>query len=143
MNITLSMTSLLLVAPILLGNTQSAFGSIIHRGGNVQSVNTQVEIPICYMQTSDGRTIDLSKSCGFIKPSICLDSLGTPERNAVLLDFCKKNNRCELNGTCNQMPKSINAPPPGTPLGMISPNKAINDSLLYAERPNLKFTQNL
>ena len=120
-----------LLAQILF-NAVPAFGSNVLVQGNGEFVSTKVNVPLCYMQTSKGRTVDLSKTCGFVSPSICADSLGTPERDAVLSEFCMENEKCELTGTCDQMPQPINAPPPGVPAGMKSPSEVVNDSSVYA-----------
>jgi hypothetical protein len=77
------------------------------------------DLPACYVQTTAGKVIDLSKKCGFIKPAVCATSLGSASRDAVLADFCRKNQRCLLTNTCNAMPRGIKAPPPGTPMGFL------------------------
>jgi hypothetical protein len=73
--------------------------------------------PACYLQTRNGQIIDLTTKCGFIKPSVCGTSLGSASRDAIVADFCRQNPRCLLTNTCNTMPRGINAPRPGTPMG--------------------------
>lgn len=75
--------------------------------------------PLCYMQTSDGRTLDLTEMCGFISPEVCSDPNNKPELAALIKEFCKKNEKCRLTSTCNDIPQTLNRPintPPGEPL---------------------------
>ena len=76
-------------------------------------------LPICYFQDSRGQIFDLSVSCGFIRPNTCTESLGSESRDRVLADFCRQNEKCLLTNTCNEMPRSIYTPPPGTPVGTL------------------------
>ena len=78
------------------------------------------DVPICYMKTKHGSLIDLIQICGYIKPAACGTSLGSASRDAVLSEFCRKNQRCILTNTCDTMPRGINARPPGTPMGSLS-----------------------
>lgn len=80
----------------------------------VQSLDKST--PFCYMQTSDGKTLDLSNICGFGSPSVCSDTTNKPELAALLKDFCKKNLRCELTSTCNEIPQTFDRPNTGPPL---------------------------
>jgi hypothetical protein len=82
-------------------------------------------LPACYVQTKDGKIIDLTASCGFVRPAGCNSSLGSASRDAVLTDFCNQNKRCLLTNTCQETPRGINTPPPGTPVGKILSNEAI------------------
>jgi hypothetical protein len=75
------------------------------------------DLPICYIQYADGSIRGLSKICGFISPSACKESLGSPERDGVLKQFCEKNKKCLLQGTCNQQAPAPYGPPPGTAAG--------------------------
>jgi hypothetical protein len=107
------------IALLAVGLTLSLTGSTSLAGTTVDASNpTKVQdLPACYVQTTAGKVIDLSKKCGFIKPAICATSLGSASRDAVLADFCRKNQRCALTNTCNAMPRGIKAPAPGTPMG--------------------------
>jgi hypothetical protein len=77
----------------------------------------QQDLPACYIQTGTGKVINLSKNCGFVRPASCATSLGSASRDAVLIDFCKRNEKCLLNSTCNEIPRGVKTPPPGTPMG--------------------------
>jgi|GEM_PF-3602576 len=117
-------TSILLVASLLF-TSRPASSLAVFRIDNLKgAAKLEMDVPLCYMRTSDGTLLDLSKTCGFIKPTICADSLGTPERDAVLSEFCVKNEKCALTSTCNAIPRSINAPP-GVPAGMRLSNEVI------------------
>jgi hypothetical protein len=107
------------IGVIAIGLTLNLFGSTSLAGTTVDASNpTKVQdLPACYVQTTTGKVIDLSKKCGFVQPAICGTSLGSASRDAVLADFCRKNQRCALTNTCNTMPRGIQAPPPGTPMG--------------------------
>ncbi len=91
------------------------------QAGNPEPTSSQPtqDVPACYLKTEDGKTIDLSQKCGFIKPAACGTSLGSASRDAVLADFCRQNQRCALTNTCNTMPRGVNTPPPGTPMGSL------------------------
>jgi hypothetical protein len=80
------------------------------------SLQSTEDVPTCYLKTQDGKTIDLSQKCGFIKPAACGTTLGSASRDTVLTDFCRQNQRCALTNTCNTMPRGVNTPP-GTPMG--------------------------
>jgi hypothetical protein len=75
------------------------------------------DLPACYLRTPSGKLIDLTAKCGFIKPAVCATSLGSASRDAVVADFCRKNQRCALTNTCSTMPRGVSAPAPGTPMG--------------------------
>jgi hypothetical protein len=75
------------------------------------------ETPTCYIQRSDGTVKDLTKLCGLRKPSSCNQNLGSADRNKVLSEFCQRNERCELKGTCSTPPPAPYGPPPGTAAG--------------------------
>lgn len=63
--------------------------------------------PIWFAQTSNNQALDLSSICGFRSPNICnIELREASDKSSVLSDFCKKNQRCELTGTCNQQPAS-------------------------------------
>lgn len=79
--------------------------------------NTPKNLPACYIQSKNGKIIDLTVTCGFVRPAACGSSLGSVSRDAVLADFCKRNKRCLLTNTCNEIPRGTNMPPPGTPVG--------------------------
>jgi hypothetical protein len=114
------------IALLSLGLVLDVSSSPSQAGGNGSANSIQPAIqtnspdnPACYIQTSSGQVIDLSQKCGFIKPSVCGTSLGSASRDAVLADFCRQNQRCVLTNTCNAMPRGVNTPPPGTPMGFV------------------------
>jgi hypothetical protein len=109
------------IAVIATGLTLNMTGQLSLAGTTATPTNSpQVpDRPACYVQMTNGKVIDLSQKCGFIKPAICSTSLGSASRDAVLADFCRKNQRCVLTNTCNTMPRGIKAPAPGTPMGFL------------------------
>jgi hypothetical protein len=78
--------------------------------------NSDSNTPFCYMKTQDGRTLDLSNICGFASPAVCSDANAKPELATLLKDFCKKNQRCQITSTCNEMPQALQRPTTGDPL---------------------------
>lgn len=72
--------------------------------------NFDTQPPLCYIKTSDGRTLDLSDMCGFLSPEICKNPNVKPELAAKVKEFCKKNEKCALNSTCNQIPQPLQPP---------------------------------
>ena len=78
-----------------------------------------IDLPACYFKTKNGKVMDLTRMCGFIRPTSCTESLGSSGRDRVLADFCRQNEKCLLTNTCNEMPRGIYAPPPGTPVGAL------------------------
>ena len=85
-------------------------------------ISPTVDVPACYFKTSSGQLIDLTDKCGFIKPSACATSLGSSSRDKVLTAFCQQNKKCALTNTCGDMPRGLNTPVPGTPMGF-TPSK--------------------
>ena len=108
----LNLTAVLWVVLVSL-MTEAALGRPLNYPV-VQSLDR--ETPFCYMQTPDGKTLDLSNICGFGSPSVCSDTNNKPELAALLKDFCKKNSRCELTSTCNEIPQTFDRPNTGSPL---------------------------
>lgn len=92
---------------------ETAFGSPLNYPV-LQNLDT--DTPFCYMQTPDGKTLDLRKICGFASPDVCFDAINKPELAAILKDFCKKNERCSLTSTCNEIPQTFNRPNTNSPL---------------------------
>jgi len=90
---------------------------LITRFPNIKPTSLITNPPICFAQISTNQAIDLSSICGFRNPSICNIELGeASEKSQLLLEFCKKNQRCEQAGTCNQQPlglPSTNTEPQG------------------------------
>lgn len=69
--------------------------------------------PLCFIQTSSNKVLDLSSICGFRSPEICSIAAAEPsDKLSVTSEFCKKNQRCELTGTCDQQPPTL---PSSTP----------------------------
>lgn len=97
---------LITIAPLLLPQI-----------GHTSPNHPVTDLPICYVKTTDDKLIDLTNKCGFIKPAACASSLGSASRDRVLADFCERNNRCLLNNACDDIPRGINTPPLGTPMG--------------------------
>jgi hypothetical protein len=108
--------SIIVTALFILYGASPTLATQSSQQKNPQSIS---DLPACYIKTVTGQIIDLTVNCGFIRPSICQDSLGSPSRDAVLADFCKRNPRCMLKNTCNEIPRGINTPPKGTPMGAI------------------------
>jgi hypothetical protein len=78
--------------------------------------NSDSNTPFCYMKTTDGRTLDLRNICGFASPAVCSDTNAKPELATLLKDFCKKNQRCQITATCNEIPQALPRPTTGDPL---------------------------
>ncbi|BAY99770.1 hypothetical protein NIES37_37530 [Tolypothrix tenuis PCC 7101] len=91
--------------------------SAITLAGTPNSRTVKEDVPICYIQTSNGRIINLAAQCGYLSPDICFTSLGSPERDVVLAEFCKKNEKCLQHDTCNNTPPPLNPTDPEEPLG--------------------------
>jgi hypothetical protein len=101
-----SFISLLFASPSLAESPLTKFP-------NIQPASLNTNPPICFVQTSSHQTFDLSSICGFRSPEICNIEVGeASDKSRVLSEFCKKNQRCELTGTCNQQPAAL---PSSTP----------------------------
>lgn len=80
---------------------------------NIKPASLKNNPPICFFQTSSNQVFDLSSICGFRSPEICNIEVGeASDKSRILSEFCKKNQRCELTGTCNQQPAAL---PSSTP----------------------------
>jgi hypothetical protein len=75
---------------------------------NITMVNAQtfqVDEPLCFIKTSDGKVRDLASMCGYQNPDICNFPIHLePEQASSLNDFCNKNQKCSLTNNCNQTP---------------------------------------
>lgn len=66
---------------------------------------SQVDEPLCFIQTSDGKVRDLASMCGYQNPNICNFPIHLePEKASSLNDFCNKNQKCSFTNSCNQTP---------------------------------------
>jgi hypothetical protein len=72
--------------------------------------NSDTTPPLCYLKTSNGKTLDLTDMCGFISPAICREGSTKPERATLLKVFCKQHEKCLLTSTCNEIPQTLNRP---------------------------------
>lgn len=81
---------------------------------NITRVNAQafqVDEPLCFIQTSDGKVRDLASMCGYQNPDICNFPIHLEHEQALSLnDFCNKNQKCSLTNSCNKTPFSSYAP---------------------------------
>jgi hypothetical protein len=117
--------------PFMLASYLSIFPTIfmispsLAGTASLTSPKPSQDLPTCFIQSKSGELIDLTSKCGFVKPLACSSSLGSASRDAVLMEFCRRNERCLLNNTCNTMPRGIQAPPPGTPMGRNSSRQLI------------------
>ena len=92
----------------LLFASASLAEPILTRFPNINPASLKTNPPICFAQISTNQALDLSSICGFGSPNICNIELGeVSEKTRLLLDFCNKNQRCELTGTCNQQPAGL------------------------------------
>ena len=96
------------------------FDSSLVLAGNQQNQirrSENYDIPICYHINSDGKIVNLTRICGFIKPQSCSTSLGSASRDRVLNQFCQQNEKCLLTNTCNAQPIAPYGPRPGEAAG--------------------------
>ncbi|MEA5489647.1 MULTISPECIES: hypothetical protein [Pseudanabaena] len=92
----------------LLFASPSLAEPLLTRFPNIEPASLHNNPPICFAQISTNQALDLSSICGFRSPNICNVELGeTAEKTRLLSDFCKKNQRCEQTGTCNQQPAGL------------------------------------
>ncbi|MBD2537591.1 hypothetical protein H6G60_01905 [Coleofasciculus sp. FACHB-SPT36] len=68
---TLTLTISFWIASIFFGNHQSSGNSWITNLQAVRASASEIDMPFCYMQTSDGRTLDLTQLCGE-KPQVII-----------------------------------------------------------------------
>ncbi|TYQ30490.1 hypothetical protein [Pseudanabaena sp. UWO310] len=81
---------------------------LLTRFPNISPSSLDNNPPICFAQLSPNQALDLSSICGFRSPNICNVELGeASEKTRVLSEFCKKNQRCEQTGTCDQQPAGL------------------------------------
>jgi hypothetical protein len=109
-------TAVITTVTILFFSKTPVSASFLAAGNQADGQHTQ-SISVCYVQRSDGTVKDLTKLCGLRKPSSCNQNLGSAERNKVLSEFCQRNERCELKGTCSTTTPAPYGPPPGTAAG--------------------------
>jgi hypothetical protein len=98
---------------LISGTTKAAFSSPLNYP-IVQSLDNYT--PFCYIQTDEGKTLDLSHLCGFASPDICFDVTNKPALAVILKDFCKKHERCSLTCICHDIPQTLNRPHTDSPL---------------------------
>jgi hypothetical protein len=92
----------------LLFASPSLAEPLLTRFPNIKPASLKNNPPICFAQISTNQALDLSSICGFRSPNICNVELGeASEKTRLLSDFCKKNQRCEQTGTCNQQPAGL------------------------------------
>lgn len=92
----------------LLFASPSLAEPLLTRFPNISPASLKTNPPICFAQLSTNQVLDLSSICGFRSPDICNIELGEgSEKTGLLSDFCKKNQRCEQTGTCNQQPAGL------------------------------------
>lgn len=89
------------------------------------------DVPICYLQTPDGRLVDLSQTCGFVQPGICGLSSSDPTRASALASFCQQNQQCLLTETCDQTPQPQNPTKPNGPVGSLTPDRLLSSTRLF------------
>lgn len=105
---TIAIASMFLVAP---------FSSI-----RAEAAPTQTNDPLCFIQTKEGKVIDLSYMCGFQSPEICqLAGDDNSPKSSLLRDFCQKRQKCELDKSCNDQPFPNFVPDQMEPQGAIAP----------------------
>ena len=82
----------------------------------------QANDPLCFIQTKEGRTIDLSHMCGYQSPEVCqlAGDDNSPKTN-LLRDFCQKRQKCELDKSCNDQPFPNSVPTQMEPQGAMTP----------------------
>lgn len=91
-------------------------------------LSVKIDVPLCYLQTPDGRLVDLSQTCGFVQPSICAPSSSDPERASALASFCQQNQQCLLTETCDQAPKPQNPTKPNGPVGSLTSDRLLSST---------------
>ena len=82
----------------------------------------QVNEPLCFIQTKEGRIVDLSHLCGYQSPEVCqLVGDDNSPKSDLLRDFCQKRQKCQLDNSCNDQPFPQSAPTQMEPQGMLTP----------------------
>ncbi len=101
------------------------------RAGNIKIPTQTADTSfLCYIKTEDGRTVDLTKMCGYISPAVCSTVNNDPAKAALVADFCKKHERCRLTNSCDQQPMPMFAPSSNLEQGSLPGPFAIASSLL-------------
>jgi hypothetical protein len=88
----------------------------------------KIDVPLCYLQTPNGRLIDLSQTCGFVQPNICALSSSDPERASTLASFCQQNQQCLLTETCDQTPNPKTPTKPNGPVGSLTSDRLLSST---------------
>ena len=105
---TIAIASIFLISP---------FSSI-----RAEASPTQINTPLCFMQTKEGKIIDLSHMCGYQSPEVCqLASDDNSPKSNILRDFCQKHQKCELDKSCNDQPFPNSVPTQMEPQGDLTP----------------------
>ncbi len=85
--------------------------SIAQNNSIAKAQVTQTNMPICFIQTSDGKVRNLDSMCGYRLPDVCnMPIYLESEQSSLLADFCNKNQQCYLTNTCDKLPSSLSNP---------------------------------
>jgi hypothetical protein len=102
------LNALLLTAVLAQATAPPSIAQTMPIANSLISRTSQANLPICFIQTSDGKVRDLSSMCGYQYPDVCnLPISLDPEKTALLADFCHKNQRCTETNTCDRIPSYI------------------------------------
>jgi hypothetical protein len=97
----------------LLFASNSLAESVLAQFPSINPSSLKTNPPLCFIQTSSNKVLDLSSICGFRSPEVCnIVEEELSDKPSVLSEFCKKNQRCELTGTCDKQPPVL---PSSTP----------------------------
>jgi hypothetical protein len=76
------------------------------------------EDAFCYMQTFDGRMMDLTAMCGTAEPQPQIqpsNSVVAPERSQQILELCQQTLRYQGSDVCSRSPSELPNLPSGAP----------------------------
>lgn len=78
--------------------------------------NPDADSPVCYMQTADGTTLNLSNICGkkTVQSTIPCPEIIDPKRKALFAQSCGNNAECLANLACQIPPRPMYLPTGGS-----------------------------
>jgi hypothetical protein len=78
--------------------------------------SSDADTPVCYMQTANGQTENLSSMCGKKpeQPAVTCPEITDPKRRALFAQSCGNNAECLANLGCQKPPRPMYLPTGGS-----------------------------
>ncbi len=82
--------------------------------------SSDTDTSVCYIQTTDGQTLNLSSMCGkkpeypAVQPLVTCPEITDPKRRALFAQSCGNNAECLANLGCQKQPRPMYLPADGS-----------------------------